>query len=76
MVEDKFKAYDLLLNEGIETERHYVDNFSKLLWTPNVDEQFDMSDKFIQSSLTIPNNPFMTDEEVEIVSDTILKLLR
>jgi dTDP-4-amino-4,6-dideoxygalactose transaminase len=35
-----------------------------------------MSDKFIQSSLTIPNNPFMTDEEVEIVSDTILKLLR
>jgi len=64
------------LDAGIETERHYVDNFSRLLWTPNVDEHFDMTDRFINSSLTIPNNPFMTDEEVEMVSNTIIKLLK
>lgn len=73
MLKDKFKAYETLLQAGVETERHYVDNFSKLLWTPNVEESFNMTDKFIQSSLTIPSNPFMTDQEVELVAKTVLE---
>ena len=33
-----------------------------------------MSDKFVQQSLTIPNNPFMTDSEVQQVIDTVLNM--
>ena len=72
MVEDKFKTYKKLLELGIETEQHYVDNFAKLLWTPNTDQEFPISDKFVQQSLTIPNNPYMTDTEVQQVIDAVV----
>ena len=72
MVEDKFESYKKLLELGIETEQHYVDNFAKLLWTPNTDQEFPISDKFVQESLTIPNNPYMTDTEVQQVIDAVV----
>jgi UDP-2-acetamido-2-deoxy-ribo-hexuluronate aminotransferase len=75
MVDDKFKAYKLMLEKGVETEQHYVDNFSKLFWTPITFEDFDMTDRFIKNSLTIPNNPFMTDSEVEVVAKTVINNL-
>ncbi len=74
MVPDKFKMYNILLEKGIETNRHYVDNFSELPWTPKADKVFNMTNKFIKSSLTIPSNPFMTDDEVDTVVKTILSI--
>ena len=41
---------------------------------PNYDREYPMSDKFVQQSLTIPNNPFMTDSEVQQVIDTVLNM--
>ena len=73
MVPDKFQAYKDLLHHGVETSQHYVDNFAKLPWTPHVEDNFDTTDIFIKQSLTIPNNAFMTDNEVEKVSEIVLK---
>ena len=73
MVPDKFQAYKDMLQHGVETSQHYVDNFANLFWTPQVEGNFDMTDTFIQQSLTIPNNAFMTDDEVEKVAEIVLK---
>jgi len=34
-----------------------------------------MTDRFVKQSLTIPNNPFMTDAEVEIVTKKVIDIL-
>jgi dTDP-4-amino-4,6-dideoxygalactose transaminase len=72
MVDDKFSTYKKLLEAGIETEQHYVDNFAKLPWTPDSEREYPMSDKFVLQSLTIPNNPYMTDSEVEQVIEAVV----
>tara|TARA_B100000902_G_scaffold349643_1_gene358363 strand:+ start:976 stop:2073 length:1098 start_codon:yes stop_codon:yes gene_type:complete len=74
MVDDKFSAYKKLLEAGIETEQHYVDNFAKLQWTPDSKQDHTMSDKFVQQSLTIPNNPYMTNAEVEQVIEAVINI--
>ena len=76
IVENKFEAYKTMLADGVETEQHYADNFAKLQWTPNTDHEFPMTDKFVKQSLTIPNNPFMTDSEVEEVSRKVVANLQ
>lgn len=75
MVDDKFIAYKKMLELGVETEQHYVDNFSELPWTPNTNQEYPITNKFIKQSLTIPNNPFMTDSEVETVSNLVINNL-
>ena len=72
MVDDKFESYQKLLELGIETEQHYPDNFSKLGWIkPNLSNS-PMTDKFVKQSLTIPNNPHMTDDEIQQVIDAVV----
>ena len=73
MVPDKFQAHKDMLVNGVETSQHYVDNFANLLWTPQVKGDFAMTDTFIRQSLTIPNNAFMTDNEVEKVAEIVLE---
>ena len=75
MVDDKFSAYKKMLEAGVETEQHYADNFARLPWTPHTDSKFPMTDRFVKQSLTIPNNPFMTDAEVEIVTKKVIDIL-
>jgi len=72
MVKDKFKTHSELLTQGIETEKHYVDSFSSLDFTPASNNIFPMSEAFVQQSLTLPNNPHMTDQEVKKVIEQIL----
>lgn len=74
MVEDKFSSYKRLLEFGVESEQHYPDNFSKLDWVKSNLTEYRMTDKFVQQSLTIPNNPHMTDEEVDLVINAVFKL--
>lgn len=76
MVDDKFEAYNKMLDAGVETEQHYADNFATLPWTPKDGRTFPMTDRFVKQSLTIPNNPFMTDSEVEVVTKTVLEKLQ
>tara|TARA_B100000029_G_scaffold115689_2_gene108281 strand:+ start:3841 stop:4923 length:1083 start_codon:yes stop_codon:yes gene_type:complete len=71
-VDNKFESYKDFLKQGLETEQHYADNFAKLSWTPNYKFKFKMTDKFVNQALTIPNNPFMTDNEVEQVVKIIM----
>ncbi len=75
MVDDKFSAHKKMLEAGVETEQHYADNFATLPWTPKTGQKFPMTDKFVKQSLTIPNNPFMTDSEVEMVTKKVLDTL-
>ena len=73
MVNDKFTAYERLLSLGVETEKHYVDNFSKLKFTPTDRKTYPVTDMFIQKSLTLPNNPHMTNSEVDEVITKVIK---
>ena len=71
-VDNKFESYKNFLKQGLETEQHYADNFAKLSWTPNYKFKFKMTDKFVNQALTIPSNPFMTDNEVEQVVKIVM----
>ena len=73
LVNDKFTAYERLLSLGVETEKHYVDNFSKLKFTPTDRKTYPVTDMFIQKSLTLPNNPHMTNSEVDEVITKVIK---
>jgi len=75
MTADKHEAYKKMLQLGVETEQHYVDNFAELSWTPKDHRKFPNTDRFITQSLTIPSNPFMTDSEVEKVAELIINNL-
>ncbi len=68
---DKFKAHKDLLSLGVDTEQHYPDNFSKLDWIKSNLTDTTMTDKFVQKSLTLPNNAHMTDKEVSVVIDVV-----
>lgn len=72
MVDDKFEAYKKLLDLGIETEQHYPDNFSKLGWIKSNLNDSPVTDKFVKQSLTIPNNPHMSDQEIQQVIDAVV----
>jgi len=72
--DDKFKAHKDLLSLGVDTEQHYPDNFSNLDWIKSSLKDTTMTDKFVQRSLTIPNNPHMTDSEVNMVIEAVLSL--
>lgn len=72
MVNDKFQTYKNLLAIGIETEQHYSDNFSKLEWIRSNLIKSPITDKFVQQSLTIPNNPHMTEDEIQQVIDAVI----
>lgn len=76
LVDDKFEAHKILLGQGIETEQHYTENFAELPWTPVVSTKFPVTDKFIKCSLTLPSNPFMTDQEVEQVVTSVINNVR
>ncbi len=71
-VENKFEVHKKLLSKGIETAQHYVDNFSKLPWTPSTNEQFSITDRFIRQSLSLPINAHMTDTEAQQVIDAVI----
>ena len=71
-VDDKFETYERLLDAGIETARHYVDNFFKLEWTQNTEENFPVTDRFIQQCLSLPINAYMTDHEVQKVIEIVI----
>ena len=72
-VADKLWSHDKLNEMGVQTERHYLDNFASLDWTPNSTFNFAVTDRFVKQSLTIPNNPHMTNEDVDFVIDCVLK---
>ena len=71
-VEDKLWSHGKLNKMGVQTERHYLDNFATLDWTPDTGKSFTITDRFVKQSLTIPNNPHMTDEDVNFVIDCVL----
>jgi len=72
MVENKFEAFEKLKSQGVETLRHYQDNFAKLPWTPSTDEQFPITDKYIRQSLSLPINGHMTDSEIYEVIEKVV----
>ena len=72
-VKDKLWSHDKLNDMGVQTERHYLDNFASLDWTPTSTSNFSVTDKFVKQSLTIPNNPHMSNDDVDFVIDCVLK---
>lgn len=70
---DRDRAHDLLLADGIHTEKHYRDNFGKgvlahhrLTHTPNTDH-------YNRSSLSIPMQAYLTDDEVDRAIRSVIR---
>jgi len=68
---DREKACDALLDVGIETQKHYRDNFGQGVLS-KTKIQDDKNTRFYNShSLSIPMHSFLTDLEVEYVIEKI-----
>lgn len=66
MFKDKMKAHDKLLELGVRTIPHYTDSFGG--------DGYPGTEKFVKQSLSIPLNPYMTDNEVEYVAKAVQKV--
>ena len=57
-----------LTDNKIQALLHYTDNFAKSYGSK---KQYPMTDKFCQQIITLPNHPWLTDSEIEIIADTV-----
>lgn len=71
----KYKAYDKILEEGVETQTHYIDNFATGVFNhqKNINERYPGTEYHNQHSLSIPMQAFLTDAEVERVVEAVIK---
>ena len=71
---NKDKAFDHLLDNGIESQKHYRDNFSKTPLSNNATLKFPWTEYYNRSSLSIPIHAYLTDSEVEKVTEGVIKI--
>jgi len=71
--QDRDRAHDLLLAEGIHTEKHYRDNFGKGVLAHHRLEHTPNTDHYTRSSLSIPMQAYLTDEEVDRVIRSVIR---
>lgn len=70
---NKDKAFDQLLDNGIESQKHYRDNFSKSPLSHDTNTEFPWTEYYNRSSLSIPNHAYLTDNEVEKIIEGVIK---
>jgi len=63
---DGLKSF--LHEKGIQAIEHYTDNFAEFIGS---DKSFPNTEMFCEQVLTLPNHPWLTDAEVEIVADAV-----
>lgn len=71
----KNNAHDRILEEGVETQKHYIDNFAHSVFNhqKNINQPYPKTQFHNQCSLSIPMHAFLTDNEVERVVDAVIK---
>jgi|TARA_B110000858_G_scaffold33304_1_gene37055 dTDP-4-amino-4,6-dideoxygalactose transaminase len=71
----KYNAHDKMLEEGVETQTHYIDNFATGIFNDqkNINQRYPKTEFHNQCSLSIPMQAFLTDTEVERVADAVIK---
>ncbi len=57
-----------LTDSNIQALLHYTDNFAKAYGSV---KEYPMTDKFCQQIITLPNHPWLTDSEIEIVANKV-----
>ena len=70
---DRDKAYDQMLHDGVECQKHYRDNFGTGALAKNKITQHANTTIYNNSSLSIPMHSFLHDNEVEKVISTVKK---
>jgi len=75
MCDNKFVMQSKLLAHNIESEAHYPDNFTLVSYLNKPYKKMHWTDHFCQKALSIPINAHMTDSEVELVAQTVKKLI-
>jgi dTDP-4-amino-4,6-dideoxygalactose transaminase len=70
---DRDKAYDQMLHDGVECQKHYRDNFGTGALAKNKITQHANTTFYNNSSLSIPMHSFLHDNEVEKVISTVKK---
>jgi UDP-2-acetamido-2-deoxy-ribo-hexuluronate aminotransferase len=70
---DKFSMHEKLYAAGVNSECHYTENFNDLPWLGKTKKDFAITDFFVKKALSIPMNPYLTDNEVETVVAAVIK---
>lgn len=71
-VADKIKFRNKMLEQGIECQLHYTNNFNNINFITNSKEKkFPGTDYYVRHALSIPNNPWLTTKETDKIIQTI-----
>lgn len=70
---DRDRAHDLLLAEGIHTEKHYRDNFGQGVLAVHPLEHTPNTTHYNRHSLSIPMQAYLTDSQVERVIGAVIQ---
>lgn len=60
---------DFLKQKGIDSQKHYTDNFAQFFGSGN--KHMPYTEKLCKTVLSIPNNQWLTDQEVEKITTNI-----
>lgn len=64
------QLHDYLNNNGVESQKHYTDNFADY-FDPNNSDRYPGTKRLCKYSLSLPNHQWLLDSEVETVAHTV-----
>lgn len=76
LVADKWQFRDKMVEQGVETQLHYTYNFAKTpIFGNNNARQMPMTEFYQKHAISIPSNPWMTDDETSRVMEAVKRCL-
>jgi dTDP-4-amino-4,6-dideoxygalactose transaminase len=70
--QDRDRAHDLMLADGVQCEKHYRDNFTRTeALSDEPQEPTPGTEALIRSSLSIPLQVYLTNDEVSRVIEVV-----
>jgi UDP-2-acetamido-2-deoxy-ribo-hexuluronate aminotransferase len=71
-VRDKRQFRDLMTQRGVETQLHYTYNFARTrVLSDNTEQHMPMTEFYARHAISIPSNPWLTDQEVDQVAEAV-----
>ena len=64
------QLHDYLHSNGVESQKHYTDNFADL-FDPHNSDSYTGTKRLCNCTLSLPNHQWLTDSEVETVAQTV-----
>ena len=75
LVKDRMLVYKKLADEGIQCHINYFENAAYNSVFPKQTNSFNVVDTFVNNSLTLPLDPWITTEEINLVVDKLVQVV-